>query len=937
MLCLRSQLICSDANDVPADRGGTLVVVPVSLLAQWENEIRAKTPHLTMFSYHGSNVDEFNRTYRGRLEAQLSKYDVVLTTMGKLKELSSKRQQSQVYRGAQRSRCLEKVRWHRLIIDECQFLKNDTTAIARAASTITATHVWMLSGTPLTNKLDDLRGELSLLRVWPFTLGTSTDSGWRDYFWEEYVKKPWDSGKPQCLAIIHQLMKAVSMRHSRLQTHLDGSPLVNLPPRTEEYVAVTPDSNSSSVYVNRWVEALASQLLASLNRFDVRVYSAITKLRQLTSSPGILLDQASLLQINDLLSTVAALPGDENLNIEQLSLHAAIAQRKNNNDCPVLQELILLSTNGTKALSPCLFCKRDRLRPAYTRCNHALCVGCCLSLLADDGSFRCPVCSTTLRCNDISEVVVSSLPASRSPEVGPIQVDLDQETIDQAIFDQASSPTLPAQSKHSPKVARKYEVIHHGGEVDFQLQDTSGPSTFESLRGHPKPHLTAATRLLAENALAYVTKDRDTERLVRHAAASSLASPKIKALCDTVQSIRSRSLEAKICIFSSFSKVLDHVEEALTNVCYTVEFEPPNNPPPGRLVRLRSGQFGHVLSSFVETTRSQQERYYRIKLQSGVIVTLKRENLQVDPYVVGNVPSRYVRKKDCNVKLSANGSDDRHAVGTLVDCRRPIVASTELQVGYSVTILPDDNQRTPEDGKVVFVHRACDTGEVTYSVLPDGHVRQDDGSYIRKKVMLRVPPSRLRDKGGAQGHWEAAKVIGISTRTDLNDQQYTDCTGKADPFEHAIGYVRLDGTVGDGFRRGEILDTFKRDPMTSICLLTKTAAGVGLNLTDANYVIILEPSMDAHDEIQSIARVHRIGQTREVSVLKFYLSGSVEERILKRRQQRGELSIAINAATGTEDDEEETCTSAKADKNEAEVSSSRAMTFDDLKLLLGSE
>ena len=270
------------------------------------------------------------------------------------------------------------------------------------------------------------------------------------------------------------------------------------------------------------------------------------------------------------------------------------------------------------------------------------------------------------------------------------------------------------------------------------------------------------------------------------------------------------------------------------------------------------------------------------------------------------------------------------------------MASAELQVGYSVTILPHDNQLTPEDGKVVFVHSASATGEVTYSVLPEGHVRQDDGSYIRKKVMLRVPPSRLRDKGGAQSHWEAAKVIGISTRTNLNEQHYTDCTIMADPFEHAIGYVRLDGTVGDGFRRGEILDTFKRDPMTSICLLTKTAAGVGLNLTDANYVIILEPSMDAHDEVQSIARVHRIGQSRDVSVLKFYLTGSVEERILKRRQQRGELSIAINAATGTttattEDDEQEVGTTAKADKNKAEVSSSRAMTFDDLKLLLGAE
>ena len=74
---------------------------------------------------------------------------------------------------------------------------------------------------------------------------------------------------------------------------------------------------------------------------------------------------------------------------------------------------------------------------------------------------------------------------------------------------------------------------------------------------------------------------------------------------------------------------------------------------------------------------------------------------------------------------------------------------------------------------------------------------------------------------------------------------------------------------------------------------------MGLNLTHANYAIILEPSMDAHDEVQSICRVHRIGQTRPVTVLKLYNKDSIEERILKRRQMRGELSVSINATGGS--------------------------------------
>jgi SNF2 family DNA or RNA helicase len=189
------QLICSDVRRVAEDSGGRLVVLPVSLLAQWEEEVRTKAPHLKAFTYNGENVNDFHASFRGELTEGLSRYDVVLTTMTKLSELTSNRGNAR----GQVKNCLGKVKWFRLIVDECQFLKNDTTAIARAASAISATHVWMLSGTPLTNKLDDLRGELSLLRVWPFKLGTSSDQEWRDHFWTEYIKKSWDSRTGQSL------------------------------------------------------------------------------------------------------------------------------------------------------------------------------------------------------------------------------------------------------------------------------------------------------------------------------------------------------------------------------------------------------------------------------------------------------------------------------------------------------------------------------------------------------------------------------------------------------------------------------------------------------------------------------------------------------------------------------------------------------------------
>ena len=136
------QLICTDAGKVSKEDCGTLVVLPVSLLTQWEEELKTKAPHLKFYSYHGSNVNSFHTKHHGNLAEGLAKYDVVLTTMSKLKELTASRNRG--HARVQLKHCLDKVKWHRLVVDECQFLKNDTTAIARAASGINARHVWML-------------------------------------------------------------------------------------------------------------------------------------------------------------------------------------------------------------------------------------------------------------------------------------------------------------------------------------------------------------------------------------------------------------------------------------------------------------------------------------------------------------------------------------------------------------------------------------------------------------------------------------------------------------------------------------------------------------------------------------------------------------------------------------------------------------------------
>jgi len=130
--------------------GGTLVIVPVGLLMQWKREIADKTA-LTCHVYYGEQGCSATAV-------QLATYGIVLTTLTKVMELARG--------GIRRPAALERVSWQRVVVDECQFVRSDTSVTARAVAGLDCTHIWMLSGTPLATKLDDLQGELSLLRIW---------------------------------------------------------------------------------------------------------------------------------------------------------------------------------------------------------------------------------------------------------------------------------------------------------------------------------------------------------------------------------------------------------------------------------------------------------------------------------------------------------------------------------------------------------------------------------------------------------------------------------------------------------------------------------------------------------------------------------------------------------------------------------------------------
>jgi SNF2 family DNA or RNA helicase len=102
-----------------------------------------------------------------------------------------------------------------------------------------------------------------------------------------------------------------------------------------------------------------------------------------------------------------------------------------------------------------------------------------------------------------------------------------------------------------------------------------------------------------------------------------------------------------------------------------------------------------------------------------------------------------------------------------------------------------------------------------------------------------------------------------------------------------IDYAYLDGASID---RREQIERFNKDAKVKAFLISIKAGGLGLNLTEADYVFILDPWWNPAVEAQAVDRAHRIGQKKKVFTYKFITRNSVEEKILTLQQKKLRLT-----------------------------------------------
>ncbi|KAI8996023.1 SNF2 family N-terminal domain-containing protein [Gaertneriomyces semiglobifer] len=108
-----------------------------------------------------------------------------------------------------------------------------------------------------------------------------------------------------------------------------------------------------------------------------------------------------------------------------------------------------------------------------------------------------------------------------------------------------------------------------------------------------------------------------------------------------------------------------------------------------------------------------------------------------------------------------------------------------------------------------------------------------------------------------------------------------------------LHFQRLDGTVPSEARK-RAMDHFNAPGSTDFAFLLSTrAGGLGLNLETADTVILFDLDWNPQNDLQAIARAHRIGQKRHVNVYRFVTAGSIEEDIVERAKRKMVLEYAI--------------------------------------------
>ncbi|KAJ5764348.1 DNA repair protein rad5 [Penicillium manginii] len=390
----------------------TLVVAPTSLLAQWESEaLKASTPGtMRVLMYYGSEKAVNLRDICCEAK-HASAPHVIVTSYGVV--LSEFRQlglQSSMAAGAHNG--LFSVEFFRVILDEAHLIKNRRSKSARACYELKSLHRWVLTGTPIVNRLEDLFSLVRFLKVEP----------WSNFsFWKTFITVPFESKEyVRALNVVQSVLEPLVLRRTKSMKTPDGEPLVPLPRRVINIEEVELSQQEREIYDCIYTRArrtynenvAAGTLMSSYST----IFAQILRLRQtcchpiLTRKKEIVADEETLAAALEATSELK-----DDMDLQELINQFSTSTENAESETAEAEDRSMkkftahaLRQIQTDSSGECPICCEDEMiEPAVTACWHSACKKCLEDFLRHQMNkgeqARCFSCRVPVDAKDIFE------------------------------------------------------------------------------------------------------------------------------------------------------------------------------------------------------------------------------------------------------------------------------------------------------------------------------------------------------------------------------------------------------------------------------------------------------------------------------------------------------------------------------------------------------
>ncbi|KAL9101636.1 MAG: hypothetical protein Q9163_003134 [Psora crenata] len=359
----------------------TLLVAPLSTLANWEDQIatHVKPGTLNYYIYHGANrISDLD---------QLARYDMVITTYSIVSS-------DFLGRGSKKHGMnpLLQTNFYRIVLDEAHMIREQSTRQSQAVCTLSAQRRWAVTGTPVQNRLEDLGALIKFLRIKPF----SEKGGFA-----QFILTPFKNADPEILPKLRLLVDSFTLR--RLKDRID------LPGRHDQVIRLQFSEEERRLYdwfskdSEKKVRIIANDQLRSLGgKTYAHILRAIMRLRLICAHGRELLSEDDL-KITEGFSSDNAIDidSDDPGNTPSLTPRQAY------------EMLMLAKETGTDTCVSCTKTVEPRegedsdgheIIGCMLPCYQILCRDCVEGVKASlmqnsssDHHFKCPFCQTTLR------------------------------------------------------------------------------------------------------------------------------------------------------------------------------------------------------------------------------------------------------------------------------------------------------------------------------------------------------------------------------------------------------------------------------------------------------------------------------------------------------------------------------------------------------------